>query len=215
MSKLSTLIPVSALYGIAAVLIFRRFTDKALIRRSVNRVLAHVMELGLFLDAPRLVLRAQCDLLRENARLLRLAIVPTGILALLFALLFEPMNAIYGRAPLPVGEPSVVTIQMKDAPMPEVQLEAPAEIAVETPPVRILRDRQISWRVRPMRESSGGLKFHVENRVVTAGFLFRDAAIGSIDIRYPRGEIIGLPWLVWFALVSTLSAAAFGLCWNR
>lgn len=215
MSKLWTLIPASALYGVAAVLIFRRFTDKALIRRSVNRVLAHVMELSLFLDAPRLVLRAQRDLLRENARLLRLVIVPAGILALLFALLFEPMNAFYGRAPLPVGEPSVVTIQMKDTAMPEVRLEAPAEIAVETPPVRILRDRQISWRVRPIGESSGEWKFHVENRVVTAGFFFRDAAIRSIEIRYPKAEIMGLPWLVWFALVSTVAAAAFGLCWKR
>lgn len=213
-----TLIPVGALYGVVAVLVFRRFADEVLIRRSVNRVLAHVMELGLFLDSPGLVLRAGRDLLRENVRLLRLAILPGGILALLFAFLFPPLNAIYGRAPLPVGEPSVVTIQMKDAVMPSVQLEAPAGIVVETPGIRVLRDRQISWRVRPLRQTSGDLRFHFKDRALTAGmhgFFLRDPAIRWIEVRYPKATILSLSWLAWLVISSSVSAVVFGLCWKR
>jgi hypothetical protein len=198
---------VSVVYGIVAVLIFRRFTERAAIRRSVNRILAHVMELGLFLDSPGLVFGAQRDLLRENIRLLRLVMVPGLILAALFA----PMYWLYGHGPLPVGEPSVVTIQMRDAAMPAVQLEAPEGMVVETPGVRILRDRQISWRVRALRQSSGDLKFHVENRVVAASFFLRDPAIQSIEIRYPQATILGWSWLLWFAGISGISALAFGL----
>jgi hypothetical protein len=145
-------------------------------------------------------------------------ILPGGILALLFAFLFPVLNAIYGRAPLPAGEASVVTIQMKDGAMPAVQLEAPAGIVVETPGVRVLRDRQISWRVRPLRQSSGGLKFRIQDRVVTAnmhGFFLRDPAIRSIEIRYPKAAILGLPWLAWFAIGSSVAAVVFGLCWRR
>lgn len=200
---------ISAVYGAIAVLVFRRFADGASVRRSVNRILAHVMELGLFLDSPALVLGAQRDLLRENLRLLRLAMLPGAILAVLFAVLYSPMNAIYGHAPLAVGEPSVVTVQMKV--MEPVELEAPEGIAVETPGVRILRDRQISWRVRPLRRSSGDWRFHIENRVVTANFFLRDPAIQSIEIRYPRATILGFSWLVWFLGVSSVSA----LFWKR
>src|ERR1700683_4093251 len=110
-----TLLPVSALYGVLSILVFRRCSDAALVRRSLNKVWAHLMELSLFLDSPSLVLRAQRDLLRENVRLLRLVILPAAILALLFAFLFPALNAIYGRAPLPVGEPFVVSIQMTSA----------------------------------------------------------------------------------------------------
>jgi hypothetical protein len=202
MKALWTLIPASAIYGVIAVLVFRRFTGEAAIRRSVNRVLAHVMELGLFLDSPRLVLRAQRDLLRENLRLLRLVVVPGGTLALLFALLFTPMNAIYGRAPLPVGEPSVVTMQTQDT----VQLEAPDGIVLETPGVRVVHDRQMSWRVRPLRQISGDLKFRVNGRVLPAR---------SIEIHYPRATILGLHWLLWFVILSSLSTVMFGLCWKR
>jgi hypothetical protein len=209
------MILISVIYGVIAVLIFRRFADRRAIRRSVNRMLAHAMELGLFLDSPALVLRAQRDLWRENFRLVRLIALPSVMLALLFALLYVPMNSMYGHAPLPIGEPSVVTIQMKDAMMPAVQLEAPDGMVVETPGVRIPRDRQISWRVRPVRPGSGDLKFHIQNRVVTASFFLRDPAIRSIEIRYPAAAIFGFSWLVWFLAISSVSAVVFGLCWKR
>ena len=173
------------------------------------------MELGLFLDSPMLVFRAQRDLLRENLRLLRLVALPGSILALLFGLLYPPMNAIYGHAPLPVGEQSVVTIQMKDATMPAVQLEAPDGIAVETPGVRVLHDHQISWRIRPLRSTTADLKFRLEHRVVTPGFFFHDPVIRSIEVPYPEASILGLPWLGWFVLISSVSALTFGLCWKR
>jgi hypothetical protein len=207
-----SLFAVSAIYGIVAMLVFRRLTDRAAIRRSMNRIVAHVMELGLFLDSPGLVFGAQRDLLRENARLLRLVMVPGAILALLFALLYPLMDAHFGHAPLAIGEPSVVTIQMKDAVMPLVRLEAPEGVAVETPGVRIVRDRQISWRVRPLRESSGDWNFHVDNRVVTAKFFLRDPAIRSVEIRYPKASVLGFSWLAWFAVISGVSA---GLFWQR
>jgi hypothetical protein len=38
-------------------------------------------------------------------------------------------------------------------------LQAPPEIAVETPPVRAFADRQISWRIRALRPIRGELRF--------------------------------------------------------
>jgi hypothetical protein len=187
---------VAILYGIATVFIFRRFTDRSALRRTVNRILAHVMELGLFIDSPMLVFRAQLDLLKENLRLLRLTILPAAILALLSGILYQPMNATYGRAPLPVGEPAVVTIPMQDN-VP--QLDAPDGISIETPAVRVLHDHEISWRIRPLRTTNTDLKFRIDNRIAT-----------SIKIPYPER-----PWLLEFVLISSLSAVAFGLFWKR
>lgn len=209
------MILLSILYGVAAVLIFRRFTRESSIRKTLNRILAHVMELGLFLDSPMLVFRAQRDLLRENLRLLRQVALPGVILALLFGLLYTPMNAIYGHEPLPVGEPSVVTVQLKDAAMLAVKLDAPDGIAVETPGVRVLHDHQISWRIRPLRSTTAALRFRIDNRVVTPGFFFHDPAIGAIEVPYPEASILGLPWIAWFVLISSVSALMFGLCWKR
>jgi hypothetical protein len=193
------MILVSILYGIAAVLIFRRLTDAPSLRRTVNRILAHVMELGLFLDSPSLVFRAQRDLFRENLHLFRLTILPAATLALLFAILYKPVDATYGHAPLPIGEPAVITIEMTS--MAPVQLDAPDGIVVETPAVRVLHDHQISWRIRPLRAIPADLKFRVDNRIFTPS---------SITIPYPE-----VPWLAKFLLISSISALAFGLFWKR
>jgi hypothetical protein len=174
------------------------------------------MELGLFLDSPALILRAQWELLRENGRLLRLTMAPTALLGLAFALGYSPMDAFFGHAPLPPGEPSVVTIRMRSPNMPAVNLEAPAGMVVETPAVRVLRDHEISWRVRPVQPATGQPQFRLENRVVTANaILFRDPAIRSIEVRYPKTAILGFPWLAWFGMISSISAAVFQLCWKR
>jgi hypothetical protein len=93
--------------------------------------------------------------------------------------------------------------------MEPVELEAPAGIVVETPGVRIPRDRAISWRVRPLRASSGNFRLHLENRTVAANLLLHDPAIRSIEIRYPRATILGFSWLVWFFLISSVSAGLF------
>jgi len=211
-----TLIPAGAIYGVAAMAIFRRFTNRTPIRGCMNRILAHLMELGLFVDCPALVLRAQRDLLRENLRLFRLVLLPSGILAVLFALLYFPLNAIYGRAPLEAGESSVVTIEMKNASMPAVELQEPADVVVETPGIRDLRDHQISWRVRALRETTGEPRFRVANRVVVPGaFFVTDPDIRSIETGRPKADIEGAPWLVWFAAISSVSALAAALIWQR
>src|SRR5580698_10562418 len=107
-----TLLPVSLIYGLAAALVFHRFSDQVSIRQTINRMMAHVMEFRLFINSPALVLRAQRDLLRENFHLLRLILRPCALLALLFIILFPQLDAMYGHAPLAVGAPAVVTARL-------------------------------------------------------------------------------------------------------
>ena len=65
---LVSLIPVSILAGIGMLVVFRHASDQAAIRRSKNLVAAHLLEFRLFMDEPRLVLRAQRDLIVGYAR---------------------------------------------------------------------------------------------------------------------------------------------------
>lgn len=206
MSLAWTLIPVSAIYGVVAALVFRRFTDASAIRREANQALAHTMELGLFFDSPALVFQAHRDLLKANIRLLRLILVPCAILCLAFTALYKPLDAICGRAPLAAGEASVVTVRLKDASTHRVDLEPPPGIQVETPGVRVPRASEISWRVRPVKPVSGSMKFRLDGRLVDSG------AFQEIEIPYPPAEILGFSWLFWFAVLSAISAA---LWWKR
>ena len=69
MSAFAWLIALGGLSGAAAMFVYRRFTDASRFRRTVNQIVAHLLEILLFAEEPRLVLRAQRDLLVANGRL--------------------------------------------------------------------------------------------------------------------------------------------------
>lgn len=191
--KFIALAALSMAYGLVAAEVFRRLTNQAELRRTVNRILAHVLEFRLYVDEPRIVLRAQGGLFRENLRLFGQLALPGLILAVSFALLYPLMDSYFGRNPLPANAPAVITIHSDLTPL---ELKAPAGIIVETPALRILKSHQTSWRVRPDRASSGSFEVLRRGEPIHA----------SIDIPYPKTH-----WLLWFALISTAAAAVFQL----
>jgi hypothetical protein len=85
------------------------------------------------------------------------------------ALLLIHLNAFYGRAPLPAGRETIVTMGMSSTwnpHSPAPQLLAPPQVLVTRFPVRALDAREISWRIRPVSAVSGQLTFLVDGKPV-------------------------------------------------
>jgi hypothetical protein len=214
-----------ALCGIAALLVMRRFSDQQAIRTAKSRMLAHLYELRLFGDDPRLVLRAQRNLLMWNLRYLRLALLPAAIIAVPAIVIALQLDALYGKRALAQGEATVVTAELKPgttlSSIDPVLTVSPA-FRVESPPVRIEDLRQVCWRVRAIDNADGILTLTLPAEVVESpiragsGLRYVSAACGSsvlglitdgcrihsnlvesISIEYADGS----NWLLWFALV--------------
>ena len=161
-----SLAALSVACGLALTLAFTRLADLAALRVARNRVQAHLLEIRLFSAEPRLVLRAQGSLIRANARLLSVLALPVFLLTLPMAWLWLQFESMYGFGPLPLGQPAIVTVQMRSALAPDDRnaLQAPLGIAVESPPVRSFSDRQVSWRVRPIEPVRGELRLALRGR---------------------------------------------------
>ena len=155
---------IAVLAAIGMLWTVRRFSDQAAIRATRRRLRAHLYELRLFADEPGLIWRAQWQLLRLNLRYLRLMLRPALVLALPMILLLIHLDGFYGRTPLPVGKAAILTVQMKKA-LNRPELHVPAGIVVETPAVRVESERQMSWRLRPLREVSGRLRLVLPDAV--------------------------------------------------
>jgi hypothetical protein len=156
-----TLIPISLLLGAAMLWVFGRTSNQKAIQAAKRRIQACLYEMRLFTDEPALVWKAQVGLLSANARYLGLMLVPAAILTIPMVLLFAQLEAWYGMAPLPLGRATLVTVQMKtplDMAAAPPGLAGPPQIAIETPPVRVLAERQVSWRIRPQAPVSGVLR---------------------------------------------------------
>lgn len=226
----------AAACGLVAAWVFRRATDLAALRSTLRQIHARLLEFRLFFDEPRLIWRAQKALIGAHLRLCALILRPTLILALPMAWLTMQFDAVYGTAPLRVGETAVVTAQLATDLQPgdaQSVLQAPAGIAVETPPLRIVAERQVVWRVRPLRPAAGCLRFALRGVTLTkaiaadrhGAFVLRRRQRSLFTFlmhpeepRLPAGSAVWLEvdypkparwWIVWFLGVSTATAFLF------
>jgi uncharacterized membrane protein (DUF106 family) len=221
-SPIWSLLLLSVALGICMLWVFGRMSDQKAIRRTRNRLKASLMEMRLFGDEPALLLRAQKDLLTGNARLLVLTLRPALVLTLPLLFLVAFLEPFYGRAPLPVGQPAILTVHLAQpinpqAPVPK--LEAPSGLTIETPAVRAISDQELSWRIRPQQNVEGTLRVVFSNetleKTITAGngrgyasdrrasawtdwILYpsepriKSQAVDWIEVRYPSA---GIQWL--------------------
>jgi hypothetical protein len=169
LSPLLSLALLSAVAGIAMLWIIGKISNQNAVRLTRRQIQATLLEFRIFWDEPRVVWRSQTRLLRLNLRYLGLMLPAVLIGVIPVALLMIRMEALYGRAPLPVGQPAIVTVQLTE-PINEQatppRLDAPPSISVETPALRVFRDNQVCWRIRPLSAATGNLKLFVNGEVI-------------------------------------------------
>jgi len=169
LSPLVSLALLAAVAGVGMLWLIGKLSKQNAVRLTRRQIQATLLEFRLFWDEPRIVWRAQTRLLRLNARYLALMLPPVLIGAIPVAFLMVRMEGLWGRAPLPIGQPAIVTLQFA-GPINEQaappKLDAPAAVAVETPALRVFRDNQVCWRIRPLAVTSGTLKLSVDGAVI-------------------------------------------------
>jgi hypothetical protein len=199
---------VSVAMTIIALLVVRRWSNQEEIARLRRISQAHLLELRLFQDEPAQMLRSQGALVVDQLRLAALLFRPLLILAAPMLLVMWQLDALYGRAPLRVGEAAVISVDSADH-----EIVAPAHLRIETRPVFAKAIGRTSWRVRPSQETSSIVRIGSLQRKIVAGsgitylpepFLARQ----EILVSYPRANVYGLHWIVWFAGLSIISAFA-------
>jgi hypothetical protein len=191
--------------AVMALLAVRRWSDQESIARAKAHAVAHLLEFRLFGDDPRQIFRSQQALIMDNLLIMRLLLRPFLILTLPMALAMWQLDAMYGRAPLPVGEPAVVSAKSKHR-----SIAVPEGVEVETKPMYVEATAQTSWRIRPSRATLGTVRVAAIERRLMAGsrMAYLPAPLlgrNGIEIAYPRATILGLHWLVWFVVLSTIA----------
>jgi hypothetical protein len=223
-----SLAALSVLWGLATFWVFRHFADSSALRIIRRRIHAHLLGIRLFSDDPALVWRAQKALIADNLRFLKLMALPVLILGVPFALCYVRFDAIYGFHPLETGRSSVLTLHGSDV---AGELRMPRGIAVETPPVRDFKAREVSWRIRPSATVRGSVTVILPGGVVARNIAagdrtlspnwLREPATGVLwlEVDYPRADIeiagLALPWLAWFLILSSFSGILFTISPRR
>jgi hypothetical protein len=211
----ASLAALSAIWGVLAVLVFRRVTNRNALRAAINRIYAGLLEIRLYSDELSLVWQAQKSLIVDNLKFLARIAPAVLIMAVPFALLYPQLDAIYGAAPLEPGHTATVTLSGNSG-----TLQVPQGIQIETAPVKDPPDHQVSWRIRALTPVRGTLTITLPdgatlNRTIASGnrtLTPNRRNESSIAIDYPQSDVtmaaVSLPWLVWFLLISVAGGIA-------
>jgi hypothetical protein len=158
------LVVVSILTAVPMLLIFRATSNQEALAAVKKRIHAGLFEIRLFNDDLRAILRAQLDILRLNLSYLRLSLPPMIWIVPPLVLLFAQLQFHYGYRGLDIGEPVLLEARLDEGVVadtidkPELGLEVPEGLRVETPPLWIASESRFSWRIAAEREGQYTVK---------------------------------------------------------
>lgn len=143
---------ISLLTGLLMLLIYRLTSNQSGIRRTKDKIKAHLLELRLFKDNMGVTMRAQGQILRANLRYIALNLKPLLVMIVPLVLILAQLNVWFGSEPLSVGRPAILKVRLQphvSALGTEFSVESPPEITIETPPLRLEESKEVDWRFRP------------------------------------------------------------------
>lgn len=146
-----SLAAVSLLVGLFMLLVFKKASNQAGIRREKDRIKAHLLELRLYRSDFGQTMRSQGRILAANGRYFLHALKPMLVMFVPVLLVLFQLEARFGARALEPGEAALIKVKVDPSLSLagiEPALEAEAGIEVETPPLRIEEEHEVDWRVR-------------------------------------------------------------------
>ncbi len=180
----ASLFIVSAAAGIALLWMFSKFSNQRAIKATKKRLQARLLELRLYADDPRVVLRAQKELLSENLKYFVLMLRPAFIVTVPMVLLLIVMDGFYGRRPFHPGETAVFTAKTSSlSPSSAAELAVPEGVEVESPGIKAISERQVSWRIRAANATEGAIRVSVDGAQVEKSFAAESGSLYLVNRR--------------------------------
>ncbi len=160
-SPLAIVVVLSLGVGSLMVVLFGYTSDQKAIAITKDQVKAHLLAVRLYRDQIPVVMGSYGKVLRGTGRYLKLTFKPLLYVIILITLLMVQVDRYLGAAPLLPNLPFLLTVhlpgQTSDA-LNEVTLVLPPEIAMTAPPVHILAENAIVWRLVGSKEGSYEVK---------------------------------------------------------
>jgi hypothetical protein len=162
------LVIASLLTGVVMLIIFRYTSNQNKIKWAKDKIKGYILEIRLYRDSSKVIIRAIGRILFYNAFYMRYALVPLLFVIIPVVLILINLNFRYNYIGLSPQESALVKVRLtKAVTSPEVILEASKDIEIETPALHIPILNEIDWRIKVLDEGNHVLKLVVGDRVET------------------------------------------------
>jgi len=237
----------SLVSGVAMLYVFKWTSDQEGIDLVKRKIYAGIFEIRLFNDDLRAIMAAQRDIFRYNLSYLRLSLRPLLFMMVPFVLVIAQLQLHYGYQGLAVDQPVIVKVTLVApagpgdagstddagdaggggtaaplAPPPDVQLDVPDGLRLDTPRLWIPSLNEVAWRLVPEATGSYELGIRVGSETFTKSVVVGSqggkrsplradnlldqilypgepgfpsgAGVASIEVMYPEGTVNFFGW---------------------
>lgn len=142
---------VSVLTGVVMLWLFGKVSNQRGIRRFKTHIKGHLLEMWIFRDNLRVVLKAQGRTLWNTAKYAACSMQALVVIFIPVVLIMIQLQVRYGYEPLGIGSSTIVKVhyrQVIPADGMNARLETPVGVDVETAPLRIPDEKEVAFRVR-------------------------------------------------------------------
>lgn len=164
-----SLVVFSIVASFCGLLVYKYTSNQAAIMQVKNRIKASMLAIKLFKDDLRVMFRSCGTVLVCAAKLFFHALLPLAIMIVPFVLGMAQLGLRYQWRPLRPGEAVTMTVSF----VPDTELMStpislePGQVFVaETPPVRILSEHEVVWRLRATQPGNERIRIHAGNEVL-------------------------------------------------
>lgn len=161
---LAVITGVSLATALVVLGVMRVTSNQAALAEVKRRIQAGLLEMRLYNDDLRGLVRAQGEVLWHNLRYVGLSLVPLVITAIPLTLAIAQLQAWYGYSGLATGVPAAITATVDGAMTTLPTLEGPA-IEIVGQPRYFPTRHEVVWRVVPRQEGTSTLRVTVSNGV--------------------------------------------------
>lgn len=152
------MLAISLLTALLMLFIYKKTSNQEGIRRVKNRIKANLLEIRLYQTDLRTQLGSQKELLAANLKYLLYNLKPLLVMIVPIFLILAQLNLWFASRPPAPGETFLLKarfIKTMDLERLRLDLETPEGLVAETPPVRIIDEAEVAWRLKvtgPVRE---------------------------------------------------------------
>lgn len=138
--------------AVLALLVYRYASNQAAILAAKEKIAAYLLELRLYPDDLRLILRAQGQVFRHVLKYMGHALLPMTVMIVPLTLIIIQVETRYAFRGLKPGESAILSSVMLDGNWPATALKTalalPVGLFQETPVLRINSTHEVHWRLR-------------------------------------------------------------------
>ena len=172
---------ICIILGAVAVIMFKYLSNQDKIKEVKSRIKIHFLEIRLYKEDFREILRAQKEILKNNFWYVVYSVGAAIPIMILVLLSISQLNLRYGYTPIMPGQLfDVKVIYAKDADRrPEPQLKLPEGLEAVSPAMQLGEEGEVSWQFQADRAGKYKVGFQVCDQELT-----KDIIIGEITSPY-------------------------------